>query len=116
MRIMIVSPRASWTADFISLKPALLRAVPAGSYVHHIGSTAVPGLAAKDVIDIQITVDDLDQIEVAALGREGFASTKIQNDHCPQGLNLPERELRKRFYRSRGRAANVHVRERGRFN
>lgn len=32
------------------------------------------------------------------------------------GLDLPERELKKRFYRSRGRAANVHVRERGRFN
>ena len=27
--------------------------------VHHIGSTSVPGLAAKDVIDVQVTVADL---------------------------------------------------------
>src|SRR5713226_7901315 len=28
--------------------------------IDHIGSTAVPGLGAKDVIDVQITVSDLD--------------------------------------------------------
>ncbi len=100
----------------MALKPALLRAVPAGAYVHHIGSTAVSGLAAKDVIDIQVTADDLDQVEDASFEREGFESTSILKDHCPLGLDLPERELRKRFYRSRGRAANVHVREKGRFN
>jgi GrpB-like predicted nucleotidyltransferase (UPF0157 family) len=27
--------------------------------LHHIGSTAVPGLAAKDIIDIQLTVASL---------------------------------------------------------
>jgi dephospho-CoA kinase len=27
--------------------------------VEHIGSTAVPGMAAKEVIDIQVSVDDL---------------------------------------------------------
>lgn len=116
MRIVIVPPRASWAADFMALKPALLRAAPAGAYVHHIGSTAVPELAAKDVIDIQVTVDDLNRVEDASFKREGFESTSILNDHCPSGLKLPERELRKRLYRSRGRAANVHVREKGRFN
>jgi len=116
MRIVIVPPRASWAADFMALKPALLRAAPVRAYVHHIGSTAVSGLAAKDVIDIQVTVDDLDRVEDASFEREGFESTSILTDHCPPGLDLPERELRKRFYRSRGRAANVHVREKGRFN
>ena len=28
--------------------------------VDHIGSTAVPGLAAKDLIDLQLVVADLD--------------------------------------------------------
>lgn len=100
----------------MALKPALLRAVPSGSCVYHIGSTAVSGLAAKDVIDIQVTVDDLDQVEDAAFEREGFESTSILTDHCPPGLDLTERELKKRFYRARARAANVHVREKGRFN
>ncbi len=116
MSIVIVAPRASWATDFLALKPSLLRAAPTGAYVHHIGSTAVPELAAKDVIDIQVTVDDLDLVEDASFERESFEPTSIRSDHCPPGLGLPERELRKRFYRSRGRAANVHVRERGRFN
>jgi dephospho-CoA kinase len=34
--------------------------------VDHIGSTAVPGLASKDVIDLQLTVADLAQAEVFA--------------------------------------------------
>jgi len=29
--------------------------------MHHIGSTSVPGLAAKDIIDIQVTVAKLDR-------------------------------------------------------
>lgn len=116
MQIVIVPPQASWTADFTSLKPGLLRAAPVASYIHHIGSTAVLGLPAKDVIDIQVTVEDLDQVEDAAFEREGFQSTSILKDHCPPGLELPERDLRKRFYRGRGRAANIHVREKGCFN
>lgn len=116
MQIVIVPPRASWSAEFAALKPALLRAAPAGSYIHHIGSTVVPGLAAKDVIDVQLTVDDLERVEDAAFEREGFQSTSVLNDHCPPRFDLPARELEKRFYRGQGRAVNVHVRQKGRFN
>ncbi len=31
--------------------------------IHHIGSTAVPGLAAKPVIDIMIIVEDIEQMD-----------------------------------------------------
>jgi GrpB-like predicted nucleotidyltransferase (UPF0157 family) len=116
MGIEIVPPRQSWVDDFAALKPAVMRAAPAGAYVHHIGSTAVLGLAAKDVIDLQVTVDDLNKVEDATFEREGFECISGLIDHCPPGLDLPERELRKRFYRNRGRPANVHVREKGRFN
>lgn len=115
MRIEIVPPRPGWADDFAALKPAVMRAAPAGAYVHHIGSPAL-GIAAKDVIDLQVTVDDLDRVADAAFEREGFTCVSGLADHCPPGLVLPERELKKRFYRSRGRAAKVHVRERGRFN
>ena len=116
MQIVIVPPRASWAADFLALRPALLRAAPSDSYVHHTGSTAVPALAAKDVIDVQVTVGDLAQVEDAAFEQEGFQITSIVKDHCPPSLDLPAQELGKRFYRSGGRAANIHVREKGRFN
>jgi dephospho-CoA kinase len=43
--------------------------------IDHVGSTAVPGLAAKDVIDIQALAYDLDEAApaIAALKAAGFA-------------------------------------------
>lgn len=116
MRIEIEPSRPSWVDDFARLKQAIMRAAPAGAYLHHIGSTAVPGLAAKDIIDIQVTVDDLAQVDLAAFERVGFRHRPGLIDHCPPGLELAESELKKLFYKSTGRAANVHIREKGRFN
>jgi GrpB-like predicted nucleotidyltransferase (UPF0157 family) len=57
--IEIVPPREEWREDFATLKRAVMRAAPDGAYIHHIGSTAVPDLPAKDTIDLQLTVDSL---------------------------------------------------------
>jgi GrpB-like predicted nucleotidyltransferase (UPF0157 family) len=114
--IEITPSRASWRREFESLKQAALRAAPSTAYAHHIGSTAVPGLAAKDVIDLQITVDRLSDIDTPAFVQEGFEPVHGLVDHCPPGLNLPSSDLEKRFFKSIARPANVHIRERGRFN
>ena len=37
--------------------------LPAGSRVEHVGSTAVPGLAAQDIIDIAVVVPSLDDLD-----------------------------------------------------
>jgi GrpB-like predicted nucleotidyltransferase (UPF0157 family) len=116
-RIEIVPYRRNWVSDFIDLKRAILSAAPGGSYLHHIGSTAVPGLAAKDIIDLQLTVHTLDEVDPAAFAAAGFrAIGGVVDDHCPPGLSLAPDELNKRLFRSLGRAANLHVREKGRFN
>ena len=116
MPIEIHPPRQSWADDFASLKRTILRAAPAGATLHHIGSTAVPGLVAKDIIDIQVSVDALELVDRTAFEREGFESRSIVTDHCPPGLDLADGELRKLYFKNRGRPANIHVRERGRFN
>ena len=41
--------------------------------IHHIGSTAVPGLAGKAVIDMIALVDDLDASSAAVMQRAGYA-------------------------------------------
>lgn len=41
--------------------------------IEHVGSTAVPGLAAKPLIDAMAAVDDLDALDAAALGALGYA-------------------------------------------
>jgi GrpB-like predicted nucleotidyltransferase (UPF0157 family) len=117
VKIEIVEPRADWAVDFLKLKTIVMRAVPANASIHHIGSTAVPGLAAKDIIDIQITVDDLAQVDASVFEQQGFRRSSVVSDHCPPGIVLDEEELRKQLFRTtQGRSANVHIRERGRFN
>lgn len=50
--------RARFEAERAVLEPVLAEAVVGG--IHHVGSTAVPGLAAKPIIDILSGVIDLD--------------------------------------------------------
>ena len=74
--VVIVDYDPSWPARYDSvaerLRAALGEAVLA---LDHVGSTAVPGLAAKPVIDVDLTVaDSADEAAyVAALESAGFA-------------------------------------------
>jgi GrpB-like predicted nucleotidyltransferase (UPF0157 family) len=88
--------------------------------IDHIGSTAIPGLGAKDVIDIQITVAELDRAErltkpLIAVGfRQG---TRFEYDEF-HGKAEMDPDLRKLYMREPEgeRRAHIHIREFGRFN
>ncbi len=88
--------------------------------IDHIGSTAVPGLAAKDVIDVQVTVATLDAGElVRALASLGYTLWEdITGDHVPPGRDDPPEEWRKLFFRAPEgqRRTNLHIRQAGRAN
>jgi GrpB-like predicted nucleotidyltransferase (UPF0157 family) len=85
--------------------------------IHHIGSTSVPGLAAKPIIDIQVTVTQLDEDIQEGLESLGFYyRTDIQRDHCPPGMDIAPDELVKRYYQLAEPRVNLHVRAMGRFN
>jgi GrpB-like predicted nucleotidyltransferase (UPF0157 family) len=78
-------------------------------------------LAAKDRIDIQIAVPDLNQTDrlMAALISLGYiARDDITTDHLPPGIETDPAEWRKRFVQSApdARAINIHIRELGRPN
>jgi GrpB-like predicted nucleotidyltransferase (UPF0157 family) len=50
----------SWPERFTIWRDRLTAALgPAATRIDHVGSTAVPGLAAKPVIDVQVSVPDL---------------------------------------------------------
>lgn len=57
----IVDYDPAWPRHFEQEKARLLDTFPVGSIrrIEHIGSTAVPGLAAKPVVDVLVGVDDL---------------------------------------------------------
>ncbi|ANW65246.1 dephospho-CoA kinase [Mycobacterium sp. djl-10] len=98
--------------------------------IDHIGSTAVPGLEAKDVIDIQVTVDSLataDELAPALLSAGYPRLNGITGDvPRPQGRSTvaafdhttDESLWHKRFHASAdpGRPTNVHLRVAGRPN
>lgn len=118
-RIAILAYRGEWEADYRALAERLRGAGPPGSRLHHIGSTAVPGLAAKDVIDLQMTVARLGEVDARAIEARGFVEVPGLSDHKPPGeagAALPAPELAKLYFRSTGRRAHLHVREEGRFN
>lgn len=79
--------------------------------VDHIGSTAVPGMDARDVIDIQVTVSSLEVADecAPALLAAGYVRTAVVRDVAHSG---DPSEWGKRLYCSAdpGRPTNVHVR------
>jgi dephospho-CoA kinase len=91
--------------------------------IDHIGSTAVPGMAAKDVIDVQVTVASLDAADelAEALTSAGYVHLPVTADVSkPDGRSTvadfdhtnSESLWQKRLHCSAdpGRPTNVHVR------
>ncbi len=73
--VEVVPYDPAWPARFEAERVILMAAAP-GLFlsVEHIGSTAVPGLAAKPTIDVLGVVDDLDRVveSLAALAEAGY--------------------------------------------
>ena len=62
-RAIVIEPyRPAWPATFQEHRRRIEDALGSEALrVDHIGSTAVPGLAAKPIIDIQVSVSDVEQ-------------------------------------------------------
>jgi len=73
--VVIVDYRSEWAARFARERHRIAAALgPAAMRIDHIGSTAVPGLAAKPIVDIDVSVADVEQetIYLPALERTGY--------------------------------------------
>jgi GrpB-like predicted nucleotidyltransferase (UPF0157 family) len=105
----IVPYREEWVQEYRKIIIHLRTSFPAGAIFHHIGSTAVPGLAAKDIIDIQATASSLDSVDADHLARVGFFEWKGASDHLPAGRTVSAQELTKRFFMCAHRRTNLHV-------
>ena len=57
--ISLTEASAAWPEQFVSLKARLASALGSGVRIEHVGSTSIPGIAAKPIIDIQVSVPDL---------------------------------------------------------
>lgn len=98
VQIAIAEYDPAWRARFERERERIVAALgDAAIRVEHIGSTAVPGLAAKPIVDVVVTVADPENWQAfgPALEREGYI--------------LRVREPRHRMFRTPERDVHLHV-------
>ncbi|MFF2375094.1 GrpB family protein [Streptomyces xiamenensis] len=107
--IEIVPYDPAWPAMFARRGPALRAALgDAAARIDHIGSTSVPGLAAKPVIDIQISVASLEPADafLSPLTGRGFIYRADNPERTKRYFREPPGQHR----------THVHVRQLGSFS
>ena len=85
--ITLLPYNPTWRDEFVRIGVPIRQALGGLALrIDHIGSTAVLGLAAKDIIDVQIAVRSLAPAVEEALRQAGYARvTHITQDHVPPG-------------------------------
>lgn len=106
----------AWAGEGARLAAQLRELLSGAVSVQHIGSTSVPGLAAKDCIDLMVQVHDLGSCGAAAvLERHGYRRR-------PEPWNQQESSFGTTYPKQvfapppGGRPCNIHVREYGGLN
>ena len=90
----------AWAERFARWRERLVAALGEAPRIEHVGSTSVPGLDAKPVVDIQVSIDDP--------GNEPSYVPQLES----AGLQLRSRDEEHRFFRpfpDRPREVHVHV-------
>lgn len=118
--VEIVPYKTGWPEEFRAIAAILRQALgDLALRIDHIGSTSVPGLDAKDVIDLQITVAALDDRLVTAMSSAGYTLREgVWRDHRPPTFTGPDTDWEKWLFRSPAdqRRTHTHVRLQGRPN
>lgn len=108
-RVEVADYDPAWPVLFGEIGSVLRAALGAVALrIDHIGSTAVPGLAAKSVIDVQISVADFEPIET-------FKDPLERLGYVYRADNL---ERTKRYFREAPGSSrtHIHVRRAGSFS
>ena len=118
--IEILPYQAHWPAEFQAIAARLRPGLgELALRIDHIGSTSVPDLPAKDIIDVQITVAALTEPVRSALLGLGYVQPEgVWRDHCPPNVLEVASDWEKWFFfpPAGQRRTNTHVRIQGRAN
>lgn len=114
----VVAPDPDWPAAAARLAARV--AAVAGDHVQHVdhvGPTAVPGVPARDVVDLQLSVPSLAAADAVgfALDAIGFPRVVEVASDVPRSFDPDPAQWRKRLHATAdpGRPAELHVRVTG---
>ena len=100
-RIQLAEYDPDWPAAFDREQTIIAQALGRGIVeLHHIGSTAIAGIAAKPLIDIMVTVPSLSPLESA------YTAPLESIGYHPEEVNDPGRWF---FWKGRPRTHQIHV-------
>lgn len=100
-RIELVAYDLAWPAAFSREQELIARALGSAAVeLHHIGSTAIPGIAAKPLIDIMVAVAPLNPEE------SGYAQSLRPLGYHAEDVNDPGRWF---FWKGRPRTHQIHI-------
>lgn len=98
-RPVVIEPYdPTWPDRFQHERAKIAAALPHARAIEHIGSTSVPGLGAKPVIDIQVEIDGLDEHrDIPPLERAGYHLRVREPNHLM--VRTPARDVHIHFWR-----------------
>ncbi len=108
--VRIVDYDPTWPQRFETERDRISSAMHSVAHrIEHIGSTSVPGLAAKPVIDVMVTVNDPDDDVsfVPALFGAGYPLRVIEPEH--RMFRTPQRDVHVHLWRSGGDDERRHL-------
>ena len=89
--IVVVDHDPAWPARFAAERATIEAALPDVRAVEHVGSTSVPGLAAKPIIDIVVVPAGPIGDAIAPLETAGYVLRVVETDH--RMLRTPTRDV-----------------------
>lgn len=102
-QLMLLEYQDTWPAQYQHLAAELLPVFAScGASVEHIGSTAVPGLCGKPVLDVLLGLESLSEAEVRQHALESLGYVY----RAEYEAQLPERRY---FVRAEGQTPRVHL-------
>lgn len=110
MSVEVVAWSPDWAEQFEEVAETLRAAVAhiPGARVEHVGSTSVPGLAAKPVLDIDVIVDrEHVPAAVAALARVGYVHRGDLGVADREAFHAPDRSPHRHVYVCTAGSMNV---------
>ena len=95
--MVVIEYDKKWLIDFLKIKNELNKVLTVQSVVEHVGSTSIPGMKSKPIIDIDVGLENWDDFETVKMelakigykhegdlgikGREAFGRTgEIHNE------------------------------------